>query len=50
MYFVSNKISKIEKLDTLVNLVNLELGANRIRVSDKWMIMAVALILIIIKR
>ena len=33
LYFVQNKISKIEGLQTLVNLRSLELGANRIKVS-----------------
>ena len=32
LYFVQNKISKIQNLDTLINVTNLELGANRIRV------------------
>ncbi|KAK9366807.1 hypothetical protein V1509DRAFT_628580 [Lipomyces kononenkoae] len=31
LYFVQNKISKIEELNGLTNLVNLELGANRLR-------------------
>lgn len=32
LYFVQNKISRIEGLDGLSNLTYLELGANRIRV------------------
>ncbi|KAK9479429.1 hypothetical protein V1514DRAFT_362615 [Lipomyces japonicus] len=34
LYFVQNKISKIENLDCLNQLVNLELGGNRIRVLE----------------
>lgn len=42
LYFVQNKISKIEGVETFTSLRNLELGANRIRVglecasSDDW--------------
>lgn len=34
LYFVQNKITRIEGLDELVHLRNLELGANRIRVGN----------------
>lgn len=34
IYFVQNKISRIEGLEGLTKLRNLELGANRIRVGD----------------
>lgn len=33
LFFVQNKISKIENLDGLVHLRNLELGANRVKVK-----------------
>lgn len=33
LYFVQNRISKIEGLEGLTKLRNLELGANRIRVG-----------------
>lgn len=32
VFFVQNKISKINNLDPLVNLTSLELGGNRLRV------------------
>ena len=34
IYFVQNKIQKIEGLDGLAKLRNLELAANRIRVGE----------------
>ena len=34
IYFVQNKISRIEGLEGLTKLRNLELGANRIRVGE----------------
>ena len=34
LYFVQNKISRIEGVETFTALRNLELGANRIRVGD----------------
>ena len=36
IYFVQNKISKISGLDSLVNLTSLELGGNKIRVSETF--------------
>jgi protein phosphatase 1 regulatory subunit 7 len=33
LYFVQNRISKIQNLDNLINVTNLEFGANKIRVS-----------------
>ena len=33
LYFVANRISKIENLETLTALRNLELGDNRVRVG-----------------
>ena len=42
IYFVQNKIQKIEGLDGLAKLRNLELAANRIRVGElpeAWNIM-----------
>lgn len=37
LYFVQNRIQKIEGLDALVKLRNLELAANRIRVCHVFL-------------
>ena len=38
IFFVQNKISKIEGLEGLTELRNLELGGNRIRVRHKRLV------------
>lgn len=41
IYFVQNKISRIEGLEGLTKLRNLELGANRIRVGEYYLYLGV---------